>query len=409
MAYTAQFPIFSALVSLSIVSAIGTVGLFFGYNTGNLATPGADPLSQFAIGSLIFAALVGINIWKPKAGFRLISVLTILAMVGLFIAIGVLFLVGRAGVVSYMNSFGNSALTFQSIQNGYSGPRFDLFATLSIFPFFSIFVYPYINGPAVAGSELKGNDTRKWNIPIASVVVFLLLTLAFGAMYYAGGYNFTTAALSNPTLIFNDGFNFWTLAMGASGNTALAWIMGAALISWNILLMAFQVQIWPRMIFAQAFDRYLPSKLAQVSQNGALVIGNILNLVLTVILTAVAVLIYASLQVLFASLLASIINFMFVGIAAAVYASRNQSKLKLLLVAGILQSIANAFIAYEMLSNPVLWGTAVTVGGVPGWAFAYGYVAASFAVGAVTYLISKSYHKQRGIDISLAFKEIPPE
>jgi hypothetical protein len=49
------------------------------------------------------------------------------------------------------------------------------------------------------------------------------------------------------------------------------------------------------------------------------------------------------------------------------------------------------------------------VGGIPGYWYAYAYVAGSFIVGAVIYLISRSYHAKKGIDLSLAFKEIPPE
>ncbi|HYB04918.1 MAG TPA: hypothetical protein VED17_10665 [Nitrososphaerales archaeon] len=40
---------------------------------------------------------------------------------------------------------------------------------------------------------------------------------------------------------------------------------------------------------------------------------------------------------------------------------------------------------------------------------AYGYVVASFVLGTVIYLASKGYHASRGIDISLAYREFPPE
>lgn len=43
-----------------------------------------------------------------------------------------------------------------------------------------------------------------------------------------------------------------------------------------------------------------------------------------------------------------------------------------------------------------------------------GWKQASLVVGVVViavvfYLVSRAYHRKRGIDISLAFKEIPPE
>ncbi|MDG6997640.1 MAG: hypothetical protein JRN15_00835 [Nitrososphaerota archaeon] len=44
-----------------------------------------------------------------------------------------------------------------------------------------------------------------------------------------------------------------------------------------------------------------------------------------------------------------------------------------------------------------------------GNSFAYGYIAASIILGAVIYLVSRRYHLKRGIDIGMAYKEIPPD
>jgi hypothetical protein len=40
---------------------------------------------------------------------------------------------------------------------------------------------------------------------------------------------------------------------------------------------------------------------------------------------------------------------------------------------------------------------------------AYGYLVVAAVAAVVIYAVSKWYHKKRGIDISLTFKEIPPE
>ncbi len=87
MGYTSETTAYLALIALSTVFAIGTVGLFFssssvfylGLATPQGAYPGAPatPDWQFLIGILIFAVLIGINIVRPKAGYRLVSILTI--------------------------------------------------------------------------------------------------------------------------------------------------------------------------------------------------------------------------------------------------------------------------------------------------------------------------------------------
>jgi len=63
-------------------------------------------------------------------------------------------------------------------------------------------------------------------------------------------------------------------------------------------------------------------------------------------------------------------------------------------------SLFYIFLTYEYLGNPGVWG---------GNNFAYGYIVVSFVAGLVIYLASRMYYGKRGIDIRLAFKEIPPE
>jgi hypothetical protein len=91
-----------------------------------------------------------------------------------------------------------------------------------------------------------------------------------------------------------------------------------------------------------------------------------------------------------------------VGIAAAIYAVRKErGGAKVLLAAsGVLQSIVFAYLTYEFLSYPKVWG---------GNPLAYGYIAATFIVGALLYVIRKNRLRNEGLNISLTFKEIPPE
>jgi hypothetical protein len=57
------------------------------------------------------------------------------------------------------------------------------------------------------------------------------------------------------------------------------------------------------------------------------------------------------------------------------------------------------YISYQFLAYYTIWG---------GNVIAYGWVVISFIAGIVIYAISKSYHSKRGIDITLAYKELPP-
>ncbi len=58
------------------------------------------------------------------------------------------------------------------------------------------------------------------------------------------------------------------------------------------------------------------------------------------------------------------------------------------------------YLSYEFLAAPGVWG---------GNYLAYGYILTTLAAGIVIYLVSNGYHKRRGLDLSMLFKEIPPE
>ncbi len=408
MGYTLETMAYLALIVLSTVFAIGSVGLalgngsFFGIAVPS-DVPGSNPAAQFVVGAALFAILIGVNIAKPKAGYKLVSVITIVGVVTMAIAIITLLGAGRTGVVNYINGLGIKDTTYNSVAGSYSGPSIDFGATLFIMPLIAAFVYPWLNAAPAVASEIRGGRALKWNVPVSSIIVFLMLTTSLGTMYYVGGMNFVNSALANPTLVFNYSFNFWTLAMGVANNPALSLVIGIGWIAWNVGVLAYGIIVISRYLFAQAFDRFLPTKIAYVSPRfSSPVIAHLIDLVLTIALVGTAAFLYGSLLALFGAIVASMIYFVFVGLAATVYALRRErgGSRTVLATAGILNALVFLFLAYEFLAYPGVWGLN---------SLTYTYVAISFVAGAVIYLVSKRYHATRGINLSMAYKEIPPE
>jgi amino acid transporter len=409
MGITTETIAYLALISLSAVFAIGAVGaLFYPYSSTliGLATPGATPTPQFIVGAVLFAALIGINILKPKAGFKLVSVLTAIGLATTIIAILTLLSAGRSGVISYVNALNATVHTptYSSLASSYTGSTFNLGATLSIIPFYAIFVYPWVNAAPAVGSEVKGKDSLKWAIPISAVITMVLVTAAFATMYYVGGLDFTNAALSNYPLVTFYSFNFWTLAMGVTSSVALQWIIGIGWILWTIAILAYGIIVLARYLFGQSFDRFLPSALAYVSPRySSPMVAHLLDLVVTVALIGAASYLYGTFVSLYGAAVASMVYFLFVGLAAAIYGIRKeQGRAKgTLVTAGVLSAIVFGYITYEFLAAPKVWG---------GNLFAYGYALGTFVVGIAIYLASSAYQKKnKGVDIGLAFKEIPPD
>jgi len=383
----------------------------------NLATlPSPSPGEQFAVGASIFLAIILLNMANARIGYKIVTVTIVIGVLGIIAGIVTLLVAGHHGVVTYFNSLNplnpaNSSITYNSVASSFTGSTFNFGATISILPFFAIFVYPWINaGPAV-GSELKGAGTAKWNVPFAAVLVVILLTSAFATMYYVGGFAFIQGAFMNPTLVY-DSFNFWTLAMGVSGSTAVQLFLGLAWILWNVGILAYGVIVISRYLVAQAFDRFLPARIAYVNpRTGSPLVAQGIVLVLTVTLVGAVSYLYGSFEVLFAAVIAAMIYFAFVGIAAIVQGQRTeQGQTKaIVMVCGALMTIVFVYITYQFLASPTIWGTPYSVDGVPGYYLAYAYVVGSFIAGLLLYFGSKWYNGKRGIDVSLAFKEIPPE
>ena len=411
MGVTMETMPYLALIALSVVFAIGSVGLSLG--NGSFAAladgvPGSDATSQFLVGAAIFAVLIALNIVRPRVGFRLISVLMVVGLLTLIAAIAAILSAGRVGVENYINGLGlvdssNNPVTYQSVTSSYQGPTFGLAATLSVLPFYAIFVYPWFNASASVGSELRGPRTATWNAPISALLACAIVTIPLAVMYYAGGFAFTDAALHNTALVYDAGFNFWTLAIGVSRSVLLQYFIGAGWILWETAILAFGIITISRYLLAQSFDRFLPAQFAYVSKKwSSPAFAHLFDLVVTVALIGVAAFVYRTVSSLYGAVLASMFYFLFVGVGAAVYGLRSEKgeARTILAVAGTLMAAAFLYLSYEFLAAQSVWG---------GNPLAYGYNVVTLAAGIVIYIASDRYHKSRGVDISVLFKQIPPE
>ena len=391
---------YAALIALSAVFAIGAVGSTM--SVSSLAALYSPGMNEFLVAAVILAVLVAINVYRPRMAYKLITAFTIIGILTVLLSIFTLLFVGRTGVENYMSSLGNATLSYKAVAATSSGSTFNWSATLVFVPFFALFSYPWVNaGPAVA-SEIKGRGALKWNVPVSAVVVFALVTGGFATMYYVGGFNFINGALANSNLVYNYSFNFWTLAMGASGNNTVAWIIGIGWVLWIINILAYLIVVEARYLMAQSFDRFLPSKVTTVNKQGAPYIALVIDFVIILVMVGAASFFYGNFVALYGTIVGPMIYFMFVGIGAVIYAFRHEhgSAKATLTVAGILSAAAFAWLVYEFIAYGAIWGASY---------LAYGYLVVAGVAAVVIYFVSKSYHKKRGIDISLTFKELPPE
>jgi len=96
MGYTLETLAYLALIALSTVFAIGSVGVALGNMSflglalsGNM--PGAAIGLQFLIAAIIFAVLIAVNIFKPKWGYKIVTIPILLGIIILLTSIGMLY------------------------------------------------------------------------------------------------------------------------------------------------------------------------------------------------------------------------------------------------------------------------------------------------------------------------------
>ena len=196
--------------------------------------------------------------------------------------------------------------------------------------------------------------------------------------------------------------------MGVSGNPIVAALIGLGWILTNLSVLAYGIIVISRYLLAQSFDRFLPSRISNVSPRfGSPVTAHVVDLVITLALVGFAAFAYSSggiggADALFGAILASMVYFIFVGVAAAIHGIRKEKggTKWLLVVAGILNITIFGYLSYEFLAYPAVWAL---------HPLTYYFIAGSVVAGALIYLGSWRYNKKRGIDISLAYKELPPE
>ena len=286
--------------------------------------------------------------------------MVVIGVAGIVLAIAVLLGAGRGGVAGYVNSLGISNTTYDSIASSYTGPTFDLGNTLIPTPFYFLFLFPWFNMPTIAGSELKGKSALRWSVPISGISVFAIWTTIFAVLYWVADQPFINSAFANSTLVFDYGFNFWTLAMGVANNFAVSLALGTVWIIWNIIFLMVTIMAVARYILALSFDRFLPSKFAYVNPRfNSPATAHIFYLVLAIVLVGATAFYYGELSALSATAIGPMLFFMFVAIASILYGIRRKtepSKVRVgLVVAGVLSALVFAYVSYEFAIFPSIY------------------------------------------------------
>ncbi len=409
---TLNLPIFSDLVtSVYLPSFLTDLG--YGPASAVLTTLTV----RFVVDSLIIILCTLMMIIPLRRYTKVQTVLIILALISPFVMLGAL-LVGHDAFVSMWNAV-SPTMNYQGVitaaqKAGYTTPQFDLTQTIIAAPILGFYLLTI--WPVQVAGELK--DLKKSIFTgLLGAVMFSWIMFTIGVLLYYGtvGFDFanslttlgSASPVNPPYLNSIIGFVYHNPAISAA--------MDIGLVAGSLVVIPQSILVVTRWVFAWSFDRVAPAKFADVhptfatpyiSAIAVFIAGEVL-LVVTLYTGLVSIILNAA--------LGSAISFVPALLAGMILPWRGKqifeqapsftrAKIGGIPWITICGAIAGfGIIAYTVVLalNPQL-GFPLTGASV---AFMLGYC----LLGVVLYYVAKGFRKHQGIDISAAFREIPPE
>jgi APA family basic amino acid/polyamine antiporter len=414
------------LSSFILVAVVAPIGLMTN-NPGLIAlsTTLANPYVIFAAGCIITLAVTVLMIAPLKA----FAVYQYVGFIASIIGIGIFFYLLAVNTPSTFAAGFNkySSIPFDQIvatatREGASIPTgYTLGGTLLALPYVMWWATSYWN--IYPAGEAK-NPTKSMPISgLGGMALFFAILIIGGLLYfntipYNFTYSMTWLTYQKPDVYPLPANLYPSPQLLAAFLTNNVWLVGAM----AILFFFGFIYVWPgwwmlfsRSVLAYSFDRILPAKLSEVNERTHTPIWAVLlHTVLAFIFIYLCVLTPYFWAVTHYTLWSCAVGFIPSFVAAALFPYRKkewfaaapkivQSKIGGIPVVTISGLAAAALMAYQVISTFIVdiimpegqVGILITV--------------ISWAACFVIYYASKYYHSAKGIDITKAFKEIPPE
>lgn len=411
------------LTPFGLSSAFSTIGVAADSSTfTDLATDVNTKGWQFAIGAVTLVAVAALMSLSLRSALRIYKGLFAFSLLGVAISVLLLVFNGRDEFVQAVASFGGNydQIITDARAAGFAGSaEFDLGNTLLAMPLaFASFGYAIVT--AYAGGEVRSPKSSSrtamlLSLGIAAVLVAILMALA--------SRTFGNDFLGSATFLGNAGdeaypfaaapFFFFFVSM-LTDSTPLIVLISLSFIVAFIVALPATFLIATRNLFAWSFDRVLPQRLSEVSERTrSPLVAN--GVVLLVTLVYLALIVFAGgdfLDLLFTAGLAELLTFMVVAIAGiafpftrrAIYDEsvirRSIGGVPVVAVVGVLALAVYAFFFYSVVTTDELGANAS-----PG-------IRATVIIAAISLLIyplAMLINRRRGVNLQLAFRELPPE
>jgi len=348
----------------------------------------------------------------------------------------VLFFIGLAGIIAniiiylapskpfpeaYMAAFGESMedTVARAEAAGWSYIPSTLELTLSALPFAFVWYIGFQYSAYVAG-EVKEVKKSMWISILGALFFGWIMYSIIGALFLRISPEKFTQAISYLFFAAPEKYTLPTIpgaylfAGVISPHPILNLIILIAQVCWSFAFMTVLLMVVVRNIFAWAFDRIVPTRLADINRRfNSPIKASIVAFIVVVIFLYLYI--YTEvfkltvnyvMAVALALIVPSVAGIVFPFRRKELYQKSPASAYKvggvpLISIAGAISLIFFIYLVYAAYTTPGVFGPV----GLP----ALSLILLTIIFPIVVYYVSKTYHQRKeGIDISLAFTEIPP-
>lgn len=387
-----------------------------------------NPLYITIIGILV--TLVAMALWivmKPRAAFQVFSGLLILELIGIIVSVGLLLAMGHTGFVNAVNSAAGYPTYYQTVAAyGATSPLgpygSSVTNTLLFVPLLFAFYYMFGTAPSyIAGEFKRSTRSISMGMAISFLLSILFAVLIIWTFEQVVGMNFLNGSVAqtdygyvvpglpaSATLPFAMGLTTAPALAAHANSIVLAFIMLSSA-TWYLLWLILGFYIFSRFMLSMSLDRLVPKFLGNVTRSthqpwvGVLVIG-VAGIILLPILAYNYLALYT--PMVFLLFFLPMVTVMLTSLSLARLGMRNRKALHV--IAGLASFVVTLVSAYLVATLPLLGAAAgFTASNKETGAIV---IAAVFIGAGILYLASRAYNSRtRGIDIGLAFKELPPD
>jgi APA family basic amino acid/polyamine antiporter len=409
----------------------GLVGIGLIAHSHGLVTAGTTVAASkgwtFAIGTVLFiaAALILVGGWGRT--LRLQNILFFVVSLGLLVCVAIALFTSPAGFVSNFNNFArpfthnantygliisSAVKTGVHINSGFTWnntiPVIGVFATFSIFTYFSSFV----------GGELRqGRSSKTVNMMVLAGVTGVLSIIICAAIFiHTFGANFLDSAFAANTIpaSISTSPTYFFLISASVGSVALTvFLVVTFILFWPLL--TYVVFIQPtRVLFAYAFDGILPKAVTKLSRRHIPWVAVVITLLATEAIFGWSLTNSSIFTIIIYATLIQLIAMGLVGVSAiAVRWRRPELYNASTTQHSILGIPAVAIAGIGAVAGAVfIWVLYFTNGGfgLTGHITNLWWWVLGLVVGALLfYFGARIVRARHGVDLDLVYAEIPPE